>query len=109
MSNEYFDLSDAVEIVAHRTQLDEEKVRDVLREFFNATAHAVGKEGKAAYKGLGGFTMKERAARKFFLNGQWFEVPAHLDVHFNPHPDFCRWINESIPDKEGLKVLVNQD
>lgn len=107
--SEYFDLSDATEIVAQRTQLDENVVRDVLREFFAATAHAVGVSGKAAYKGLGGFTLKERAARKFFLNGQWFEVPAHLDVHFNPNPDFCRWINDSIQDQEGLKVLVNQD
>lgn len=108
MSKEYFDLSDAADIVAQRTNLGTETVKDVLREFFGATAHAVGKEGKAAYKWFGGFTLRERAERTFHLNGQSFTVPAHFDVHFNPHPDLCRWINDSLPE-DGLKCRIEQD
>lgn len=111
MNTEYFDLSDAVEVIAHRAILEPEKVREALRMFFEATAHAVGTDGKAAYKNFGGFTLKRREPRKFFLNGTWYEVPAHFDLHFNPHPDFCRWVNDGLElkDPEGLRVLVDQD
>jgi nucleoid DNA-binding protein len=105
----YYDLTEAVELVSRRSGVDTQATKEVLYQFFVATAHGISSEGKASYKGLGGFSLKKRKARKVTgFGGKVYEIPERYTIHFNPEPDFVEWVNDGLP-KEGPLVSANQD
>ena len=105
----YYDLTEAIDLVSRRSNIDPETVKDVLYQFFVATSYGISKEGKAGYKGLGGFSLKKRRARKITsFGGKVYEIPERYVIHFNSEPDFCTWVNDGLP-KEGPLVSTEQD
>ena len=105
----YYDLSEAVDLVSRRSNVDPETVKEVIYQFFVATAYGVSGEGKASYKGLGGLSLRKRKARKITsFGGKVYEIPERYVIHFNPEPDFVMWVNDGLP-KDGPMVSRDQE
>lgn len=102
------DLSDIAEEITNRTGNTEAEVRDVLTHFFNLLAQGIGEGRAVRIHKFGAFSTRERHPKTYFLNGTRTHVPAHIDLHFNPHPDFLEDANRYKTYAE-LKFLPSQD
>ena len=102
-------MATAVDLVSHRSGVDAQTTKEVLYQFFVATANGIASEGKASYKGFGGLSLKKRKSRKVTsFDGKAYEIPERYTIHFNPEPDFVDWVNDGLP-KEGPLLSANQD
>jgi len=104
----YFDLTELCDVVAERSGYEKHEVREILDFAFVAIAEGIGKQGRAGLKNFGHFSLRPQKERSYLLNGKTYNVPAHLDLHFDPDPDFCTWVNDILDREDGLEVLATQ-
>lgn len=102
------DLNDIAEEITTRTGNTEAEVREILTQFFNVLAQGIGENRPVRVHKFGTFSVKERPPRTYFLKQGRTHVPGHIDLHFNPHPDFLEDANRYKTTTE-LHFLPSQD